>query len=116
MSVLAPPIIPKEVFAKKDAEKIKEILRQSFELFKSTYEHGLRTLWIDKQTQNGESYGPSEVLVELGPDAVEIFQLTKKLTDFLEDIEPGCATSILQKYYREVTYNLDGTVELIIAK
>jgi len=106
MSVLDTPVVNEITPAQRQANQIKQNVRQTFQSLVVAFNNGARQFWRNPQAT------PSQIAAALGTDAVEVFQLHAKLGALLADVRPAAiqeGASVVGQF----TYNADGTVTVI---
>lgn len=99
---------PTEDHAVLAANRILSDIPNTFRIIKNMWETGMRQLW-DSDFSHAQT---EDILLQLGTNGKEVFLLAKQMSDFLEAVEPGCTTETIQKYYKPVVFDPDGSVSL----
>lgn len=106
MSVLDTPVVNEITPAQRQANQIKQNVRQTFQSLVVAFNSGSKQFWRNPQAS------PSAIAAALGTDAVEVFQLHAKLGALLADVRPAAiqeGASVVGQF----TYNPDGTVTVV---
>lgn len=105
MSVLDNPVVNEITPAQRQANQIKQNVRQTFQNLVVAFNNGSKQFWRNPQAS------PSEIAAALGTDAVEVFKLHAKLGALLADVRPA-AIQEGAAVVGQFTYNADGTVTI----
>jgi hypothetical protein len=93
--------------AKRAARDLLRQTQHTFEMMSNAFNEGARRFW-----QNNDSATPEQIALELGTDAVEVFQLHAKLGALLAEVNPESVQHGLE-VVGNFTMNEDGTVTVL---
>jgi len=93
--------------AKIAANRLVNITNQTYQQMVQAFNQGAKIFW-----DNGMGISPSDIAIELGPDAKEVFELHYKLGQLISTVKPEAiadGASLVGNF----TMNEDGTVTII---
>ena len=93
--------------AKRAARDLLRQTQHTFEMMSNAFNEGAMRFW-----QNNDSATPEQIALELGTDAVEVFQLHAKLGALLAEVNPESVQHGLE-VVGNFTMNEDGTVTVL---